>query len=144
MKNRSVFIIKPDAYKSTDRIIFDLEKRYDVTIVKEFECTPDITAKLYPSDVLQQYFRGICDYMLESPCILGQVRGKNALNDLFQYAGIKSHPRVCEPGTIRNTYGVGEERTKCGIIIVKNAIHRPKSIFELLHDELIFALGPKI
>ena len=127
MRETALFIIKPDGYNKREQIKLDISNHFELLQTYLFEFNPELVARLYPADVDQSHYHALLEYMLESTCELGIVRGDSAIKRFYEIAGESSDPKECAENTLRYKYGKGLDTTKSGLYIVKNAIHRAKS-----------------
>jgi nucleoside diphosphate kinase len=131
---KTLFIIKPDGMKKEDEILSELYMRYVVEDLRPITFDRKLLREFYPRDALNGYFEGIISYMQEAPCTMGTLKGPDAINDFYALCGKCSDPNECEPHTLRSRFGEGRCETTSGLYIVKNAIHRPRNIYQLEHD----------
>ncbi|MBW2964689.1 nucleoside-diphosphate kinase [Candidatus Woesearchaeota archaeon] len=134
MNDRTLFIIKPDAFDEKERITSEISKHLEILKVEEFRFTIDLLSAFYKEDYQKTHFHALTEYMLEDRCEAGLLRGCAAIERLVELTGRNSDPKYCLPQTIRFRYGKGQQMTKSGIYIVKNAIHRPLTEEEFLYE----------
>lgn len=127
MIEETLFIIKPDGYDQRKQIISDISACFDVAWISTFSFESDLVAKLYPTEVDKPHYPALIEYMLETPCVLGIIRGESVIQDFLKFAGTCLNPKECAEDTLRYRYYQGIDRTRSGRHIIKNVIHRSKS-----------------
>ena len=127
MIEETLFIIKPDGYEKREQIISDITARFNIAWTSTFSFEPDLVAKLYPTEVDKPHYSVLVEYMLETPCVLGIIKGESVIKDFFEFAGRCLNPKECAEDTLRYRYHQRIDRTKGGGHIIKNVIKRSKS-----------------
>ena len=84
-------------------------------------------SEFYIKDVRKQHYPALIEYMLESPCELGIIQCENSIEKFLKFAGEFSDPKECDSNSLRFKYGKGFDKTKSGLYIIKNGIHRIES-----------------
>ncbi|NJO18330.1 MAG: hypothetical protein HC877_22135 [Thioploca sp.] len=121
------FIIKPDAYKRKDELIeFIRNKGYSILSVQDFEMTSHIFESIYKGLVPEPIIIGVYEYLSEDYCV--RLKSDISISNLIELSGTNVDPLLCSEGTIRREFGAGRGLSKSGIEVIRNAIHRPKSI----------------
>jgi len=138
MKETTLFFIKPDAFRRKGEIKLEISNQFNIIYTKLFEFTDSLTREIYRSDIGKAHFPALLEYMVETPCEFGLIEGESALERFLDLAGHHSDPNKCAPHTLRFKYGVGLEKTKSGLYLIKNAIHRQKRKEELEEELNIF------
>ena len=139
MIEETLFIIKPDGWNERVQIMTEISKRFDITHTLIFEFNSKLIAQFYPTDVGKLYYPAIEEYMIETPCELGVIKGSSVIDRFFEFVGKLSDPKACEPDTLRYRYGKGLSTTTSGLYIVKNAVHRVKSKEEYAYELELFS-----
>lgn len=132
-ETESFFFIKPEGITVYMDIISRIRNRgLAVSKLRRIIMRPSDVEALY-HDKPPKILESLHDQMDNKECILGMVRGTNAIFRLVEVCGKESDSRLCAAGTIRNVHGSKE-------VIRLNAIHRPKNETELEQNLLIFKL----
>jgi nucleoside diphosphate kinase len=127
MKEKTIFIIKPDAYDVSTKIKYEISEKFKILLQGTFKFNENLIAKFYPLDIGKPHYPALLEYMLERPCDFGVIEDEQAILRFLEFAGKYSNPPGCDPHSLRYQYGKGLDRTKSGLYIVKNAIHRSKT-----------------
>ncbi|MBR9676635.1 nucleoside-diphosphate kinase [Candidatus Woesearchaeota archaeon] len=121
------FIIKPDAYRRRDELIGFIQNRgYSVFRVQDFKMIPEIFNSLYKGLIPETIISGVFEYLTEDFCV--KVESDISINNLMGLSGTNTDPFFCSKGTIRREFGAGKGVSKLGVRVIRNAIHRPKTI----------------
>jgi nucleoside-diphosphate kinase len=134
MKEKTIFVIKPDAYKKQDKILLDISMKFNIDHLVEQTFTKELVDDFYPTDIGRDYYEALLEYMTEGPSVIGLISGENAVPSFFELAGTKTNPPDCHPDSLRYKYAKGYSQTPSGLYLIKNGIHRPKSMEELDFD----------
>lgn len=138
MMEETLFIIKPDGWNKRTQIMTNISERFNIIHTLVFEFNSELIAKFYPTDMGKHYYPALEEYMLETPCELGVIKGNSVIDRFFEFSGKLSDPKACEPNTLRYRYGNGLDTTTSGLYIVKNAVHRVKSKEEYEYETELF------
>lgn len=138
MIEETLFIIKPDGYDKREQIISDISVCFDITGTSIFKFESDFLASFYPKEIDKPYYSALVEYMLETPCVVGVIEGESVIRNFFEFAGTCLDPKKCAENTLRYKYSKGLDKTKSGMYIIKNGIHRSKSREEFESDIQIF------
>jgi nucleoside diphosphate kinase len=123
------FIIKPDAYKKKEEILnFIQDKGYSIILTQDFTMTKEIFKGLYNGIINKNIIKGVFEYLMENYCV--RIQSNISINDLLNLSGRNINPKLCSEGTIRKKFGAGKGFSKSGIEIIRNAVHRPKTLLQ--------------
>ncbi|RLJ00646.1 MAG: hypothetical protein DRP06_01505 [Candidatus Aenigmatarchaeota archaeon] len=138
MKEKTMFVIKPDGYFNREKIKEDISVYFEIIQTTLLDFDLELIDKLYPMDLGKSHYPALLEYMLEAPCELGIIQGESVIKYFFEFVGKYSDPRICAKNTLRYKYGGGVDSTKSGLLILKNAIHRSKSKEEFEYEFNLF------
>jgi len=127
MNEKTLFIIKPDCFHKKEEIISNMSNQFFIIYLKEFNFSEKLLSEFYIKDVRKQHYPALIEYMLESPCELGIIQSENSIEKFLKFAGKSSDPKKCNSNSLRFKYGKGFDKTKSGLYIIKNCIHRVES-----------------
>ena len=88
-----------------------------------------------PSSDTRAFIYGIYQFLVNTPMEIGVVEGNAAIRSLVQVTGHHYDPRVCEPDTIRHTFGTHAEFPIGSEIYFHNAIHRSQNEIEASREQ---------
>jgi len=127
MIEKTLFIIKPDGFPKRKEIISEISDHFNIEYLSELYFSEALISELYFRDIGKSHYPALIEYIMESPCELGIIKGENSIEKFFRFAGENSDPRKCKSNTLRFKYGKGLDKTKSGLYIIKNGIHRAES-----------------
>jgi len=102
--------------------------------VREYVMDRITLQKLY-GHVDAPIYKKLTVQMLGKLCLIGAVKGKNAVQRLVEISGSETDPAKCLPNTIRHRFG----NHRLGYVH-ENAIHRPKTDEEALDQFKLFGI----
>jgi len=103
---RTLTIIKPDAIAKgvAGQIIARFEQAgFKIVAAKLIHLTPAQSAGLYIVHKERPFYRSLCAFMTDGPCMAMVLEGENAITRLRDLMGA-TDPAKAEPGTIRRDF----------------------------------------
>ncbi|CAG8649285.1 39433_t:CDS:1 [Gigaspora margarita] len=104
---RTLSIIKPDVIKKNQigEIINVLEKKgLKIVGMKMVRLTPQLAETFYQEHNTKPFFKGMTEFMSNSPVVVICLEGENAIKLNREIMGA-TDPQEAKVGTIRRTYG---------------------------------------
>lgn len=134
INDHSLYIIKPEALKHSLGIhnIIELGGLH-IKKIKRCQLTEDIIKEIY-FDCSSKVIEATIHFIANQECEVGIVEGVEVILRLLKLCGEDVNPQKCNDGTIRKLYGIGNPSIFNGTLYYKNAIHRPKTLNEVLKD----------
>jgi len=114
---RTLSIIKPDVTKKNQigEIINIFEKKgLRIVGMKMVRLTPQLAEIFYQEHKTKPFFKGMTEFMSNSPVVIICLEGENAIKLNREIMGA-TDPQQAKVGTIRRTYGVSIDNA--------NAVH---------------------
>ncbi|USN45805.1 MAG: hypothetical protein H6502_01590 [Candidatus Woesearchaeota archaeon] len=122
------FLLKPDGYERKDEIIGKFFSKTGLVSCIDFEMDRGLFDSIYANSVPPEKMDGIFEYLTSGLCTFGE--SYNSIEELLSLTGRHSMPELCAQGTIRREFGKGVVMSSQGIEIIRNAIHRPKTLIQ--------------
>ncbi len=130
---QSVYIIKPDGIHYESIIHTKItESKLEIISQKEVRFSKQSLREIF-SPELENYI-ALCEYLVSGPCIAGIVSGEEAIEKLLTITGRKTEPEDCAIGSIRREFGIGWSKLSSGLYVIKNVIHRSKSMERAMEE----------
>jgi nucleoside diphosphate kinase len=136
---KSLFILRPDGFEKRNEILAQISRDLKIITTVPFLFNVDFAKIWYARDINKPHFKALTEYLLEGPSEFGIVEGNNAINKLLDITGRKTLPEECSQNSIRHKYSIGETQTQSGLIVLKNVIHRSKTIEQYKSETKLFA-----
>lgn len=125
--SRSLYIIKPEAFRFRSRIRRQImASELTVVLTCEFVLDSEQAHDVYRALPLDRKIPAVRS-LFGGPVEIGVVEGSRAVERLVSICGTHSVPSECSPGTIRREFGTGWDLSDPAVPILRNAIHRCKS-----------------
>ena len=121
-----IFILKPDGYVQKKPILKSIDEHFNIIKVKEKFLTCAEINRLYIGHAESDILPALQEYFSEGCSLVGLVNAE--IDDFLNFSGLNTCPEMCKENTIRRLYGEGKGTTYSGLHIIRNAIHRPKTI----------------
>ena len=123
---RSLFIIKPDAYKYKNEILNELKKNnFELQYIKDVILNKEFLEKLYNTEGDELINSLNVEYFSGKIATIGVAAGKNCKEKLLEICGDKYIPDMCEKSSIRYKYStIRKPIVLHGNEFYINAIHR--------------------
>ena len=123
---RSLFIIKPDAYKYKNEILNELRKNnFELQYIRDVILNKEFLEKLYSAEGDEIVNLMNVEYFLGKTATIGIAAGENCKTRLFKICGDKYIPDMCDKSSIRYKYStVRKPILLHGHEFYINAIHR--------------------
>lgn len=117
---KTLVIIKPDAYKNRNEILRMIrEKKLSFIQMRIIErLSEELLKEHYHHCISEDFFPELLEFMQSGPVLAVVVSGKNAVNKVRELVGA-TDPAEAKEGTIRALYGTDKTR---------NAIHASDSL----------------
>ncbi len=123
---KTFFLIKPDGMLHEQRALAMIKERFEIDNYETLTATDEFICRIYKSAVPYNILPAVKAYLRERPIGCGFAR--TSIDSFIELTGRNMIPLECPSGTIRREYGAGIGKTASGLIIIRNAIHRPKDM----------------
>jgi len=139
--DKTFFMLKPDAMPYETNVLILLDSKLTIIEYKRITLSEHLFKKIYAQIIRDPSIPALKEYLNENSCGIGIVN--SSIDSLIELSGKNTAPQHCESYTIRFMYGGGWGYTKSGLRVLRNAIHRPKTVeqntiqVELLYDGVI-------
>lgn len=123
---RSLFIIKPDAYKYKNEILDELRKNnFELQYIRDVILNKEFLDKLYSAEDDEVVNLMNVEYFLGKTATIGIAAGEDCKARLFKICGDTYIPDMCDKNSIRYKYStVRKPILLNGCEFYINAIHR--------------------
>lgn len=124
--DKSVFIIKPEAFNQREEIKRIIITQSDLKIVatKIVALTEQDIDTLYLDDIGTDLTKAIKAHLIGATVEVGIVIGKDAITKLTRVCGKHPFPGDCPKDTIREKFGKSQPTVYHSIVYYLNAIHK--------------------
>jgi nucleoside-diphosphate kinase len=108
---RTLAIIKPDAFKSADLIEQRIRDEGLLVVARENRVQLSLTQarRFYLVHHTRPFYNSLCKYMTSGPVVLLVLEGVDAIRRWRNLMGA-TDPKNAEPGTVRRDFGTDVER----------------------------------
>lgn len=144
MREKTLYIIKPESFNERDQIRKIIQEKNNLFIYKykiKKLTEKEVSLMLdcdYKSKGNKKLFEATLYFMTRGLVEIGIIKGKNCVNIFKELCGNKKDPKRCEENTIRNIFGISEAIIYKGCSYYLNAIHRPDTIEEAEKEIQLF------
>ncbi len=131
MKERTLLLIKPDAYKRKliGAIIGRMEKEgFDITSISLKYLSRTEAETLYDIHKDRDFFDPLILFMLEAPVVALMLKREDAVRYLREMVGT-TDPKEAKPGTIRAIYGTDTRHNVVHALDSKERFEEEAKIF---------------
>ena len=124
--DKSVFIIKPEAFSQREKIkrIITTQSNLEIVATKIVVLTEQDIDTLYLDDIGTDLMKAIKVHLIGKTVEVGVVAGKDVITELTRVCGKYPFPGDCSKDTIRGIFGKNQPAIYHGIVYYLNAIHK--------------------
>ena len=144
MGEKTLYIIKPEAFNERGRIRKIIQEKNNLSIDKYRikKLTKKEVSLMIDCDhgfkSNKKLFEAALYFMTRGLVEIGIIKGENCVNIFKELCGNKKDPKRCEENTIRNIFGISEIMNYKGGGYYLNAIHRSDTIEEAEKEIQLF------
>lgn len=123
-EDRTIYIIKPDAYAMKNDILMDIRKAgFDILSKTDVQLNPETVRKFYDQEdeTLISFLEG---YVGGGMVQAGILKKKNAILNFIELTGWMADPRKCDKDSLRYRYSNTPPLVRGDRIFFYNAIHK--------------------
>lgn len=144
MVEKTLYIIKPEAFKERGRIRAIIQEKNNLSIdkYKIKKLTKKEVSLMLDCDhgfkSNKKLFEAALYFMTRGLVEIGIIKGKNCVNIFKELCGDKKDPKSCGKNTLRNIFGISKIVYYKGGGYYLNAIHRSGTIEEAEREINLF------